>query len=431
MQVIRIPRMRVSLLIWILGILAVCRVAADERGFGMETKGGLEGKVVKVTNLDDSGPGSLRDALVNVKEPRLVVFEVAGYIDLQKDISIQSPFVTIAGQTAPSPGISLRNATLRIRTHDVVVEHLRFRVGNAPGPEKMSDRDGIQIVGEEKIPAGEFPEATVYNVVIRHCSVAWSTDEGISTYFKGIRDVTICDSIIAEALDKAGHPKGGHSMGLLVGDHSQNVTILRNLFAHNRYRNPVVKGNTTSIVANNVMYDIGNNALHSYGAGEGLPTKLTAVSNVLLAGPTRPTETKGKSKVVHFYSDRTTRNGWTNEGSRIFVKDNLVPEGGVEKSKLLDYDVFAEEPPVSIPGLKILPASEVREVVLTNAGARPKDRDAVDARIVKQVREGSGKIIDTQDDVGGWPAMEKKERKLDVPDSARAAWLRKITGEVE
>jgi len=412
---------------WLLAVLSIGFVispaSADPTGFGMETKGGLDGKVVKVTNLDDSGPGSLRDALVNVKEPRLVVFEVAGYIDLKKDISVHSPFVTIAGQTAPSPGISLRNATLRIRTHDVVVEHLRFRVGNAPSQESMEDRDGIQLVGEDKIPAGTFPEPTVYNVVIRHCSVAWSTDEGISTYFKGIRNVTICDSIVAEALDKAGHPKGGHSMGLLVGDHSQNITILRNLFAHNRYRNPVVKGNTRTIVANNVMYDVGNNALHSYGSGEGLPTKLTAVANVLLEGPTRAKETKGRSKSVNFYSDKSTRNGWTNEGSQIFVSGNLVPEGVIEVQKLLDYDVFVKEAPVRIEGMKFLPVDQVKEEVLKSVGARPKDRDAVDQRIIKDVREGTGRIIDTQADVGGWPELKTAERKLEVPVAGRAEWL--------
>ncbi|HVJ45537.1 MAG TPA: hypothetical protein VM511_04060 [Luteolibacter sp.] len=423
--------MRKLLVVSVSVLMGISMVSADQRGFGMETKGGLEGKVVKVTTLADSGPGSLRDALANVKEPRLVVFEVAGYIDLKKDISIHSPFVTIAGQTAPSPGISLRNATLRIRTHDVVVEHLRFRVGNAPSQESMEDRDGIQLVGEDKIPAGTFPEPTIYNVVIRHCSVAWSTDEGISTYFKGIKDVTICDSIVAEALDKAGHPKGGHSMGLLVGDHSQNITILRNLFAHNRYRNPVVKGNTTSIVANNVMYDIGNNALHSYGAGEGLPTKMTAVANVLLEGPTRPKETKGRSKSVNFYSDKSTKSGWTNEGSQIFISGNLVPEGVVEAQKSLDYDVFVKEAPVKIEGMKFLPVDQVKDAVLKSAGARPKDRDPVDERIVKDVREGTGKIIDTQADVGGWPELKGAERKLDVPDKDRGEWLRKITAEVE
>ncbi len=405
-------------------VLGAIDARAATEGFGTGTKGGLEGRVVKVTTLADSGPGSLREALQNVKEPRLVVFEVGGYIDLKRDISIHSPFATIAGQTAPSPGISIRNATLRIRTHDVVVEHIRMRVGNNPGEESMADRDGIQLVGEDKIPAGQFPAATVYNVVIRHCSVAWSTDEGISTYFKGIRDVTIRDCIIAEALDKAGHPKGGHSMGLLVGDHSQNVAVLGNLFAHNRYRNPVVKGNTASIVANNVMYDIGNNALHSYGAGEGLPTKLTAVNNVLLEGPTRVKETKGRSRSVNFYSDRSTRNGWTNEGSRIHISGNLVPEGSIEKQRLLDYDVFTDEPPVKLEGLEILPADKVKDSVLATAGARPKDRDPVDQRIIREVKEGGGKIIDTQADVGGWPELVLAERKLEVPAEGRAEWLK-------
>ena len=404
---------------------------AGPDGFGTETLGGLEGKVVKVTSLEDSGSGTLRAAVEEVKEPRLVVFEVSGYIDLKKDIPIRSPHITIAGQTAPSPGVTLRDAGIRIRTHDVVVQHLRIRVGNREGGKSMHDRDGIQLVGEDKIPAGQFPEPTIYNVVIDNCSVSWGTDEGISTYFKGIKDVTIRDSIISEALDKAGHPKGGHSMGLLVGDHSQNVTILRNLFAHNRYRNPVVKGNTATIVANNVMYDIGNNALHSYGAGEGLPAKLTAIGNVLLVGPTRAKESKGKSKAVNFYSDKSTKNGWTNEGSQIFVSGNLVPEGSIEAQKLLDYDVFVKEAPVKLEGLNILPADQVKETVLKNVGARPKDRDAVDERVIKEVREGTGGIIDTQADVGGWPELKRNERKLVVPDKDRSTWLDQFTKEVE
>jgi len=414
--------LRILPLLFVLGLLCPS-LFADQTGFGMETKGGLEGKVVKVTTLADAGPGSLRAAVEEVKEPRLIVFEIAGYIDLKKDIAIRSPFVTIAGQTAPSPGITLRNAGIRVRTHDVVLEHLRIRVGNLPGAKSLQDRDGIQLVGESDVPKGEFPEPTVYNVVVKNCSISWSTDEGISTYFKGIKNVTICDTIIAEPLDKAGHPKGGHSMGLLIGDHTQNVTILRNLFAHSRYRNPVIKGNGSAIVANNLMYDIGSNCLHTYGAGEGLPTKVSAISNVLLAGPTRPKETKGRSMATDFYSDKTTKNGWTNPGSQIYLSGNVFPEGSVEGRKNLDFDVFVKEAPISIEGLQVSPADQVKESVLANAGARPKDRDPVDLRILQEVRDGTGKIINTQEDVGGWPELKSTERKLEVPDKDRATWL--------
>jgi hypothetical protein len=179
------------------------------------------------------------------------------------------------------------------------------------------------------------------------------------------------------------------------------------------------------------MYDIGNNALHSYGAGEGLPAKLTAVNKVLLEGLTRPKETKGKSKSVNFYSDRSTKNGWTNEGSQIFVNGNIVPEGTIEAQKLLDYDVFVKEAPVKLEGLAMLPADQVKEAVLKNVGARPEDRDAVDERIIKDVREGTGGIIDTQDDVGGWPELKGNDRKLDVPDKDRSNWLDRLTKEVE
>jgi hypothetical protein len=392
-----------------------------EGGFGTPSRGGLDGRVIKVTNLDDEGNGSLRMALEALKGPRTVVFEVSGQINLRRDIVIRDPHITVAGQTAPAPGITLANATLRITTHDVVIEHLRFRVGNLPGKESLEDRDGIQLVGVKLEEGATVPEPHIYNVVIDHCSVSWTCDEGISTYFHGIRDVTVRRSIIAEPLDKAGHPKGGHSMGLLVGAHSKNVTILGNLFAHSRYRNPVVKGNTTTIVANNLMYDIGSNVFHSYG-GDGGPSLATAVANVLVAGPSRRRESKDKTKPAapDFYIDRTTRNNWTTPGSRIYLSRNLVPEGSLEAKRSLEYDVFTATPPVTLESLRILPPEKVRDYVLTHAGARPRDRDAVDLRIVDEVRQGGGRIIDTQDDVGGWPALAENRRELTPPTELQA-----------
>jgi pectate lyase len=383
-------------------------------GFGTQTRGGLDGRVVKVTHLRDEGKGSLRMALEALQGPRVVVFEVSGQIDLKRDIYIRHPHITIAGQTAPSPGITITRAGLRVITHDVVIEHLRFRVGNRPGGKNLEDRDAIQLLGKSDLPAGQFPEPLVYNVVVDHCSVSWSTDEGISTYFKGIRDLTIRNCLITEPLDKAGHPKGGHSMALLVGDHTQNATILGNLFAHSRYRNPVIKGGASAIVANNLLYDIGNNALHTYGGGDGLPTRVSAIANVLLAGPTRKSA-KGNNSPVDFYADKTTRNNWTNPGSQIYLSGNSVPTGSVEGKRLLDYDVFVSQPPIKLDSLRLLPADKVQEYVLVHAGARPKDRDAVDTRIVQQVRSGTGRIIDTQDDVGGWPVLAENQRVLDPP----------------
>jgi hypothetical protein len=360
-------------------------------------------------------------AVEALKGPRVVVFEVSGQINLKRDIYIRNPNITIAGQTAPSPGITVTNATLRIVTHDVVVEHVRFRIGNLPGMKSLEDRDAITLMGVSKLPAGTVPEPMVYNVVIDHCSVSWSTDEGISSYFKGIRDITIRNTIIAEPLDKAGHPKGGHSMALLSGDHTQNAAILGNLFAHSRYRNPVVKGDASAIVANNVMYDIGSNAFHTYGGGEGKPTRVTAVANVFLEGPTRKLESKGKSSTsTDFYVDRTTRNGWTNPGSQIFLSQNIVPPGRVEGRRLLDYDVFATKAPVTLDSLRILPAAKVQDYVLEHAGARSKDRDAVDTRIVQEVRNGTGRIINTQNDVGGWPALAENHHELKPPASLQA-----------
>lgn len=396
--------------------------AGPDGGFGTQTRGGLDGRIIRVTHLEDEGKGSLRMALEALKGPRTVVFEVSGQFNLKRDIIIRHPHITIAGHTAPSPGVTIANATIRVSTHDVVIQHLRCRVGNLPGKESLEDRDGIQLVGVKLEPdAKEIPKPHIYNVVIDHCSISWTCDEGISTYFHGIRDVTVRNTIIAEPLDKAGHPKGGHSMALLIGAHSKNVTILGNLFAHSRYRNPVVKGNTTTIVANNVMYDIGSNAFHSYG-GEGGPSLATAVANVLLAGPTRRRESKNKEKPAapDFYIDRTTRNNWTNEGSQFFLSQNRVPEGSHEAKRLLEYDVFAVKPPVTLDSLKILPVDKVQDYVLRHAGARPQDRDAVDLRIIEEVRTGGGRIINTQDDVGGWPKLAENRHELNPPVELQA-----------
>jgi hypothetical protein len=148
------------------------------------------------------------------------------------------------------------------------------------------------------------------------------------------------------------------------------------------------------------------------------------VNNVLLEGPTRAKETKGKSRFVNFYSDKSTRENWTNEGSKIYINGNTIPEGCVEKGRQLDYDVFVNEPPVKLEGLEILPAEKVKDTVLASVGARPKDRDPVDERIIREVKEGTGRIIDTQDDVGGWPELKQAERKLEVPETGRAEWLK-------
>ena len=222
------------------------------RDCGQSTRGGLDGQAIKVTNLNSEGEGSLRAAL-EAEGPRVIVFEVGGVIDLDKGrLQIDNPFVTVAGQTAPDPGVTIIKGGISIRTHDVRIEHISVRPGDAGQPKKSG-------WGPERITTSG---GEAYNIVIDHCSVTWAVDENVSV--SGPRTsgpdatshkVTISNSIIAEGLNESSHAKGPHSMGSLIHDFCRDIAIVRNLYAHNAARNPYFKAFTTGAVINNVIYN--------------------------------------------------------------------------------------------------------------------------------------------------------------------------------
>src|SRR5690606_33777470 len=176
-------------------------------GHGIETPAGRGGTVYKVTNLNEEGPGSL-GACVAASGPRVCVFEVSGTIRLTKDLKIKNPYITIAGQTAPSPGIMLRGGGLWVMASHVLVQHLRVRPGDDPGGPDPEHRDALVIDSTAANP--------VTNVVIDHCSFQWSIDEMASAYWNW-RDITLSHNIFAEALHDSLHPKGPHGYGVLFG----------------------------------------------------------------------------------------------------------------------------------------------------------------------------------------------------------------------
>jgi hypothetical protein len=240
-------------------------------GFGVATPAGsgpnrIGGTIIHVTNLNSSGAGSLREA-INFAGPRVIVFDVSGYIDitLVGEIRDKNPYLTIGGQTAPSPGISLKGNGLSIRTHDVLIQHIRIRIGDDPAGELGSKRDGLEIA--------DHPEGsnTCYNVVIDHVSVSWGLDENMSV-IQGAKNITITNSINSEALDSPLHPKSGHSYGLLYNGSIRNVSVVRNLFAHNDGRNPRGKGDQESVFINNVVYNWGQQS-SSHGGRQFRPYK--------------------------------------------------------------------------------------------------------------------------------------------------------------
>jgi len=362
------------------------------QGFGTETAAGRGGKIIKVTNLNDSGTGSLR-AAVEASGARIVVFETSGTITLSKDLNINNPYITIAGQSAPSPGITLRRAGLIIRTHDVLVQHLRIRVGDDPNGPDPSTRDAIDFNGYSD---------EVYNAVVDHISASWAIDEIGSTY-RNVHDVTISNSILSEPLNDSLHSKGLHGYGFIIGDNTRKVGLVGNLLAHNQQRNPAVKGGNSAAIVNNVMYNGGFNpwiyVINDYGNG---PSLVSAVGNVFIDGA----DTPGNAKVIRVYNNCAS-------GTSIYMSDNRA--SGTMLSYDTSFNPAVSTPPVWDPSISVKSSGTVESSVLAHSGARPQDRDAVDERVVSEVQSRSGYIIDTPGQVGGWPNLARNTRTFPTP----------------
>jgi hypothetical protein len=289
--------------------------------------------------------------------------------------------VTVAGETAPSPGISLFGDKLRIKTHDVIVRHIRVRVGELPDNSDPSNRDGISIDLGAKGKA-------VGNILIDHCSVAWAIDEGFSVWGAGIKNVLVRRTLVAETLNNSIHEKGGHSAGLLIGKGANGIVVEGNLLASNAFRNPLIDAGVDAVVVNNLVYNPGFNGFHVYAKPEAGPTRVSVVGNVLIGGPS------SRKKLFSFGMG-------INPGSEVYYADNLTigatafTETETAKGEPVP---FVKSPPVWFDWLKPTPASEVEAATLADVGARPDDRDATDRRIIAEVRSRTGSIKDTPGD---------------------------------
>lgn len=403
-------------------------------GFGSETPAGEGGEILRVTTLASDGEGSLREAL-RKRGPRIIVFEVGGVIDLgMKSLLLDQPFVTIAGQTAPSPGITLIRGGLEIRTHDVLMQHLRFRMGDGGLPPYTSPDFGKGWDVDVSTSG-----ANAHDIVIDHCSFAWAVDENLSVSGprhdgpEGTsRRVTLSNNIIAEGLLRSVHSKREpHSKGTLIHDMVREVAVIGNLYAHNDDRNPMFKGGASGVVVNNLIYNPGRIAM-SAGAAmaewEGRtpppPPRLAVAGNHLVAGA----DSRLRALLIANISKRY------GEGpAEVWFDDNLIemrpgqatlPEAGPLVQRL-------DTAPLWPPGLVAGPASGVKARVLAGAGARPLDRDAVDQRVVAQVLAGEGRIIDSQQEVGGYPAQRPAVRRpLVLPEQDTGGWLRRLSDEL-
>jgi hypothetical protein len=378
-------------------------IAEDAIKAGATTRGGAVSgaKIIHVRTLQDSGRGSLREA-VNADGPRVIVFDVAGRIDLKSDLKISKPFLTIAGQTAPGPGITLWGASLRIRSHDVVIQHLAVRAGPAATRKENDNRDAISIDGNAKSTVDHHS----FQVLLENVSASWSVDEAVSLWYATTRNVTIRHSLIAEALQNAGHPKGSHSMGLLIGTNVQSAEITGNLLVSNAFRNPAVGQGASAFIANNYIFNPGQNAIHFYKIGSQAPTEATIVNNVIEAGPdTKPNLT---AVIVPLGQNAAIVD-------QAFVAGNEALVG--PRSKALGYSATLDKAaPAPIWGQeRPLPADAVIKDVLAHAGSRPAARDPIDARIVSQVIDKTARIVNTPPEWGSRPGRPVFQ-KAKVPE---------------
>ena len=367
----------------LLAVASAAQAPSAPEGFGADTPGGTGGRRIAVTTLADSGPGSLR-AAIETAGSRIVTFEVAGLITLDTPLVIRDPYLTLDGSTAPGDGICIRGDEVSIRAHDVIVRHMRFRPGDIHGREV----DALNVGGD------------AHHVLIDHVSASWAVDETLSAS-GAIHDVTIQWSIIAEGLNKSVHSKGAHGYGSLVRAVG-GVTLHHNLWAHNDSRNPRLGDNygnppwPTFDVRNNVIYDYGEIA--NGMVGDHLSANF--VANYIRPGPSSNTRRglivlTDASAVEYFVKDNVV------DGREAATTDNRAMFDRAEMNGRALFKLTAGAFPA--PPVRTTSAATALRDVLDGAGATRPRRDAVVARLVHEVDARTGRIIDSQKDVGGWP----------------------------
>jgi hypothetical protein len=376
--------------------------------------GGQGGRILKVTTLASDGEGSFKAAAL-AQGPRIIVFEVGGVIDLQGEtLRLNSPDLTIAGQTAPSPGITLIRGGMDIATNNVIIRHIRVRPGEAGAPKRSGrDFDSISAIAAR-------------DVIVDHCSLTWGTDENLSASgprFTGTtpeqwragtsQRITFSNNLIAEGLSNATHAKGEHSKGSLIHDNASDILIYRNVYAHNMERNPLFKGGVRGAIVNNLIYNPGTRAIHynlmanEWGSQPFQAGQMTVIGNSLRGGIN--TDEGLPLVMLGGHGDL-----------RLFLRDNIaqdlhgnsLPMTGTYTSGTAAY--IMSRTPLDLPaGLEVLPARRLEQTLLTGVGARPWDRDAIDVRILADIAEGRGHIINSEADVGGYPVAAETRRPFD------------------
>jgi len=364
-------------------------------GFGCFTTGGRGGMVIEVTNLNDRGAGSLREA-VEHSGARTVVFRISGNIALESELIIRNGDLTIAGQTAPGDGICIKDYPLIIDADNVIIRFLRIRLGDA----HKLQADALSILFHK-------------NIIIDHCSMSWGIDEVASAWDN--ENFTMQWCIISESLNHSYHSKGDHGYGGIWG--GMGASFHHNLLAHHSSRNPRFNGSRHHGDPDEERVDFRNNVIYNWGfnsayGGEG--GSYNIVANYYKYGPA----TTRKDRIVE---------PWDGSG-RWFIAENFVfgfPAitadnwaGGVQGDFWQQCRIDA---PFPAPPVTMQTADSAYQLVLAGAGAVLPGRDAVDQRVVEEVRSGTAiggnagdGIIDSQSDVGGWPDLQTYDIPVDT-----------------
>jgi pectate lyase len=387
------------------GFLAIRASAAETpafpgaEGFGRFAKGGRGGDVYQVTTLADSGPGSLREGIRSATGPRTIVFEVSGTIELKSRLVLDKPNITLAGQTAPGDGITIKDFTFQVaRATNVIVRYLRFRLGDE---NKAKGAKG----GDDTLNTDD-----VDRVIFDHCSLSWAID-GTHDLRRG-GNFTLQWCILSEALNLSLHNKGTHAMCASYRDASGNLSLHHNLFSTCRDRHPSLG---SAKAPPQYIIDFRNNLIYNWSAGATAnfcDHFVNCISNVWRPGPmsgsTLPIAMKGSLPDM----SKGHMEGNVFEGRDELTRDNyaaldwhrwLHPGSNYKyRGTLADWKVDKTADVGVAPRTE--PALAAAELVLAHAGAS-LHRDAVDLRVIDNARNHKGKVIDSQKEVGGWPVL--------------------------
>jgi hypothetical protein len=396
-------------------------------GFGKNTTGGRGGKIIFVTNLNDAGAGSFREAVMTSGK-RIVMFTISGNIELKSRINIISGDLTIAGQSAPGDGICIQNYEVVVSASNVIIRFMRFRLGDL----FQQETDAIW---------GRYQQ----NIVIDHCSVSWSVDEAASFYAN--KNFTMQWCILSESLNNSFHNKGDHGYGAIWG--GDHASFHHNLLAHHNSRNPRFNGGGRSGISNGIYpnehVDYRNNVIYNwrsnsaYGGENG---NYNLVNNYYKPGPATPASNNKRIVQVSKEADATYLASNPPGHGKFYITGNFVAgntvvsannwNGGVDYGAGVTQGLAQLNNAIESQLDTEHTAEQAFDKVLKYSGAS-LSRDAVDIRVTEEVKNGtktfSGSktgyagIIDSQTDVGGWPVLNSLAPPVDSDnDGMPDAW---------